>query len=188
MKKVLQVLGFALVAMMLFAGCGKKDKWKDVDQPVTELTFSDGNWVAEAYTCESEEEGGYKFENETEAVMEFTVAGDKYSITKGSSKSSATYPSEVPSASLETIASMYKLMGMNAEVSGHTISYTEELDSDDLASYKDITKSYFLMVINHEIDMPEDNKFKTNEDKTKYRFYAEDEETGAEMEITFVKQ
>ena len=188
MKKLAKLFGFALVAMVLFAGCGKKDKWKDVDQDVTELEFSDGTWVGEAYSYSYAEEDGFKVEEEEDSIIKFTVAGDKYTITAGSQEKSTTYPKEAPTEAIEQMGAIMKAFGQNVEVDGRTISIKTVFDDSDLANYKDKNKAYFLAIVDNFVGLPEDNKFKTNEDKTKYRFYAEDEETGEELEITFVKQ
>ena len=155
MKKVLQVLGFALVAMVLFAGCGKKDKWKDVDQPVTEITFSDGSWEGEYYM--SMDYMGVSMEEDF--VIEFDVANGKCTATGG-----------------------YMKVEANGQSSGQ-----QELTAAELAGLKDQPTSTFLSYLGMEVGgLPPASEFKTNEDKTKYRYFEEDD--AGEIEVTFVKQ
>ena len=155
MKKVLQVLGFALVAMVLFAGCGKKDKWKDVDQPVTEITFSDGSWEGEYYM--SMDYMGVSMEEDF--VIEFDVANGKCTATGG-----------------------YMKVEANGQSSGK-----QELTAAELAGLKDQPTSTFLSYLGMEVGgLPPASEFKTNEDKTKYRYFEEDD--AGEIEVTFVKQ
>ena len=158
MKKVLQVLGFALVAMVLFAGCGKKDKWKDVDKDVTEITFSDGKWEGVAYS--SATMGGVSMEYEY--TIEFTVANNKCTATGGE---------------------MY--------VSAGGQSSTDEMPAMYINMLKDVPTAAFIstlsgMVAGEGGSFPAVTEFKTNEDKTKYRYYKETD--GSENEVYFVKQ
>ena len=159
MKKLVKLFGFALVAMVLFAGCGKKDKWKGVDQDVTEIKFSDGEWEAEACYSVSAQGASAEVVN----FMVFEVKDEKVSVKEGYTETSGT--------------------GFDTQ--------KEELDADDLKDLKDMPQSTFkfqlqLFCAMSGIAMPEDTKFKTNEDNTKYRYYKETE--GEETEITFVKQ
>ena len=159
MKKLAKLFGFALVAMVLFAGCGKKDKWKGVDQDVTELKFSDGKWEAEACYTVSAQGASAEVVN----FMVFEVKDEKVSVKEGYTETSGT--------------------GFDTQ--------KEELDADDLKDLENMPQATFKVQLKYfclmsGIAMPEDTKFKTNEDNTKYRYYKETE--GEETEITFVKQ
>ncbi len=160
MKKLAKLFGFALVAMVLFAGCGKKDKWKGVDQDVTEIKFSDGEWEAEACYTASAQGASAEVVN----FMVFEVKDEKVTVKEGYTETSAT--------------------GMDTQ--------KKELDADDLKDLKDMPQATFKVQLKYfclmsGIAMPEDTKFKTNEDKTKYRYY-DDKTENVETEITFVKQ
>ena len=153
MKKVLQVLGFALVAMMLFAGCGKKDKWGDVDQPVTEITFSDGTWEADMEEVDSSSSPTVT----TESYLKFTVANNKCSAVEG-----------------------------YTEISGAGQSYKQNLTTLEINFMQDLSTENFLTAIgSHVGGIPAAKEFKTNEEKTKYRYT--NDENDVEVTATFVK-
>ena len=199
MKKLL--FGFALVAMILVAGCKNGDSWGDVDKKIKadEIKLTDGNWVYEySYSAErtvSDWKGSIydieyssikgRLEEDFERVINFTVSNGKVTVTKNASSQTLKFPSDVDTSKIEAGVNKRKANGntdYEYTVSGSTVKYKYNASEKNLA--KDIPTDDFIsnyLGISYDLY--------SNEDGTKYRHYNKwsDGVEESESEETLVK-
>ena len=200
MKKLAKLFGFALVAMVLFAGCGKKDKWKDVTEDCSKIELDEGDWVATSYYYEEIDvtkapsevamiiamagvtSGTVTIEDESE--ISFTVKDGKVDVTSEENISSIEFPSDTETIKIDAVVEAAKLMDSDADISrkGTKLKSKETTAEDKLS--KGVAVDRFASRLENRVDM---SKLKTNEDKTKYRYYEKAEDGKSEVEMTLAK-
>ena len=160
MKKLAKLFGFALVAMVLFAGCGKKDKWKDVTEDCSKIELTDGDWVATSYYYE-----------EVDVTSEETI-------------SSIEFPSDTETIKIDAVVEAAKLMDPDADISRKGTKLKSKDTTAEAKLRKGVAVDNFVDMLEDEVDL---SKLKTNEDKTKYRYYEKAEDGKSEVEMTLAK-
>ena len=200
MKKLVKLFGFALVAMVLFAGCGKKDKWKDVTEDCSKIELTDGDWVATSSYYEEVDVTKAPSEMaviigmagvtsgtitiETESEIEFTVKDGKVDVTSEETISSIEFPSDTETIMIDAVVEAAKLMDPGADISRKGTKLKSKETTAEAKLKKGVAVDNFVYMLEDEVDM---SKLKTNEDKTKYRYYEKAEDGKSEVEMTLAK-
>ena len=200
MKKLVKLFGFALVAMVLFAGCGKKDKWKDVTEDCSKIELTDGDWVATSYYYEEVDvtkapsemaviigmagvtSGTITIEKESE--IDFTVKDGKVDVTSEETISSIEFPSDTETIKIDAVVEAAKLMDPDADISRKGTKLKSKDTTAEAKLRKGVAVDNFVDMLEDEVDL---SKLKTNEDKTKYRYYEKAEDGKSEVEMTLAK-
>ena len=200
MKKLAKLFGFALVAMVLFAGCGKKDKWKDVTEDCSKIELTDGDWVATSDYYEEIDvtkapsefamiiamaevtSGTVTIESESEIC--FTVKDGKVDVTSEETIYSIEFPSDTETTKIDAVVEFAKLMDSDADISRKGTKLKSKETTADAKLKKGVAVDSFVDMLEDEVDL---SKLKTNEDKTKYRYYEKAEDGKSEVEMTLAK-
>ena len=200
MKKLAKLFGFALVAMVLFAGCGKKDKWKDVTEDCSKIELTEGDWVATSYYYEEIDvtkapselamiiamagvtSGTVTIEDESE--ISFTVKDGKVDVTSEETISSIEFPSDTETIMIDAVVEAAKLMDPGADISRKGTKLKSKETTAEAKLKKGVAVDTFVYMLEDEVDL---SKLKTNEDKTKYRYYEKAEDGKSEVEMTLAK-
>ena len=121
---------------------------------------------------------------EDESEIEFTVKDGKVDVTSEETISSIEFPSDTETIQLDAVVEAAKLMDSDADISRKGTKLKSKETTAEAKLRKGVAVDNFVDMLEDEVDL---SKLKTNEDKTKYRYYEKAEDGKSEVEMTLAK-